>query len=146
MGLDVAVRGQDVEAQTRAAQIAGNPVENELTKTKTEIGRQELTKGQEHEKLVADIRKETDPAKRQSMIDSLLALQGKNPLSDRYVKVDGGEEIGPDGMTKIRRPSGVFDSVTQKFIPGSSIEQPTIASPASGCRYVAKESGSCGRF
>lgn len=51
------------------------------------------------------------------MIESLLVAQGKNPLADRYIKVDGGEEIGPDGMTKIKRPSGVYDTVTQQFKP-----------------------------
>jgi phage/plasmid-associated DNA primase len=117
MGLDVAVRGQDVEAQTRAAQLAGNPLDNAMKQTQIDLGRQAVSKGQEYEKMAADIRAEADPAKRQSMIENLLATQGKNPAENRYVKVDGGEEIGPDGMTKIRRPSGVFDSVTKQFIP-----------------------------
>lgn len=116
-GQDVVMRGQDIEAETRANQLAGNPLDNAMKQTQVDLGRQAVAKGQEYEKMAADIRAETDPAKRQSMIESLLATQGKNPAENRYVKVDGGEEIGPDGMTKIRRPSGVFDSVTKQFIP-----------------------------
>ena len=46
-----------------------------------------------------------------------MAGQGKNPAEHRYLKVEGGEEIAPDGYNKIKRPSGVYDTVSGKFIP-----------------------------
>ena len=113
----VTMRGQDRQAQSEAARLAGNPLTNELTKTQITAGQQANAKTKAQSDLLAKISGETDPAKRTALIDSLLAGQGKNPSEHRYVKVDGGEEIGPDGMTKIKRPSGVFDTQTQQFIP-----------------------------
>ena len=113
----VTMRGQDLNAQNEAARLAGNPLANELTKTQITAGQQSNAKTKAQSDLLAKISGETDPAKRSALIDSLLAGQGKNPAEHRYVKVDGGEEIGPDGMTKIKRPSGVFDTQTQQFIP-----------------------------
>jgi hypothetical protein len=113
----VTMRGQDLQSQAEAARLAGNPLANELTKTQIAAGQQANAKTKAQNDLLAQIRGETDPAKRMALIDSLMAGQGKNPAEHRYVKVDGGEEIGPDGMTKIKRPSGVFDTQTQQFIP-----------------------------
>ena len=113
----VTMRGQDLNAQNEAARLAGNPLANELTKTQIAAGQQANAKTKAQSDLLAKISGETDPAKRMALIDSLMAGQGKNPAEHRYVKVDGGEEIGPDGMTKIKRPSGVFDTQTQQFIP-----------------------------
>lgn len=113
----VTMRGQDRQAQSEAARLAGNPLTNELTKTQITAGQQANAKTKAQSDLLAKISGETDQAKRTALIDSLLAGQGKNPSEHRYVKVDGGEEIGPDGTTKIKRPSGVFDTQTQQFIP-----------------------------
>lgn len=50
-------------------------------------------------------------------IETLRALNGKtNQATDRFMAVQGGEEIGPDGMTKIKRPGGVFDAQTGRFV------------------------------
>lgn len=50
-------------------------------------------------------------------IETLRALSGKpNQATDRFMAVQGGEEIGPDGMTKIKRPGGVFDAQTGRFV------------------------------
>ena len=119
----VTMRGQDMNAQNEAARLAGNPLANELTKTQITAGQQANAKTKAQSDLLAKISGETDPAKRSALIDSLLAGQGKNPSEHRYVKVDGGEEIGPDGMTKIKRPSGVFDTQTQQFIPMTPQQQ-----------------------
>ena len=116
-GQDVTARGQDLSARTHAAQLAGNPMDNAIKQNQLTAGGLSIAKTQQQEKYIADIHAETDPTKRQALIESLLAGQGKNPAEHRYVKVDGGEEIGPDGMTKIKRPSGVFDSLTKQFIP-----------------------------
>ena len=76
-----------------------------------------IDKAREQDKVLANIHAETDPAKRQALIEGLLAGQGKNVNEHRFIKVEGGEEVAPDGMTKIKRPSGVFDAVTKQFIP-----------------------------
>ena len=119
----VTMRGQDLNAQNEAARLAGNPLANELINTQITAGQQSNAKTKAQSDLLARISGETDPAKRSALIDSLLAGQGKNPSEHRYVKVDGGEEIGPDGMTKIKRPSGVFDTQTQQFIPMTPQQQ-----------------------
>lgn len=121
------MRGQDTQAQIESAKLAGNPLANELTRVQIEAGKQANAKVQNSNDLLSRISAETDPAKRSAMIESLLASQGKNQSEHRYLKVDGGEEIGPDGMTKIKRPSGMFDTYTRQFIPME-------AQPASGSK------------
>jgi len=113
-------RGQDVNAQGEANRLAGNPLDNQIKQLQVQSGQSALDKASQQAESIKAIQAEKDPAKRQSMIESLLVAQGKNPLADRYIKVDGGEEIGPDGMTKIKRPSGVYDTVTQQFKPMDS--------------------------
>lgn len=113
----VTMRGQDIQAQSEAAKLAGNPLDNELKKQQLTAATVSNAKAQKQADALDNINAETNPAKRQAMIENLLVSQGKNPAEHRYIKVDGGEEIGPDGMTKIKKPSGVYDSVTQRFIP-----------------------------
>jgi hypothetical protein len=72
---------------------------------------------------------------------SYLALTGKKPnaATDRYMTVQGGEEIGPDGMTKIKRPSGVFDAQTQRFVSMNGEQSKARqAAPASAIDYLKK--------
>ena len=114
---ETARRGQEAQARTDAARLAGNLLENQLKSVQVQAGQSALDRSAEQDKALAAIRDEQDPVKRQAMIEAHLAGQGKNPLTDRYLKVEGGEEIGPDGMTKIKRPSGVYDTVTQQFKP-----------------------------
>jgi len=81
MGLDVAMRGQDIEAQTRAAQIAGNPLANLLTHTKIDSERAGIDSTRQRNEDIARLKNETDPVKRQTLIDNLLVAQGKDPSS-----------------------------------------------------------------
>lgn len=129
-GHAVQMRGQDMNAQAEAARLAGNPLNNELTKTQIAAGKMANDKTKAHNDAWSKIQTETDPVKRGALIDSLLASQGKNPAEHRYVKVDGGEEIGPDGVTKIKKPSGVFDVQTRQFIPMGPQGATTAASAA----------------
>lgn len=110
-------RGQDVTAATAANQLAGNPMDNLVKQTGVDVSNQTLKKLQSQDKMVTDIAAEQDPSRRRALMDTLLASQGKNPSEHRYLKVEGGEEIAPDGLTKIKRPSGVYDTISGKFIP-----------------------------
>jgi hypothetical protein len=116
-GQSVQMRGQDLAAQAEAAKMAGNPMDNALKATQVQSGQMGLAKEKQHQDMLSQIHAETDPAKRQSLIEGLLAGQGKNPAEHRYIKVEGGEVLGPDGFNKIKQPSGVFDAVTKQFIP-----------------------------
>lgn len=70
---------------------------------------------------------------------SLQELTGKNPNADRYITVQGGEEIGPDGMTKIRRPSYVFDQQTGRRVQDNGRQ--SIAFGDFEKAYLAKRPG-----
>lgn len=123
-GHKVQMRGQDMAAQTAANHLAGNPLDNMLKSAQVETANYSVEKARQHNEIVAKLSSETDPKKRQSMIESLLASQGKNPAENRFQKVDGGEYIGPDGFTKMKSPSGMFDTHTQTFIPMDQQSQP----------------------
>ena len=84
--------------------------------------------------MLEDIDAEQDPTKRRVMMDTLLASQGKNPSEHRYVKVGGGEVLGPDGFSKVKQAEGVFDTINQKFIPMNAAG----AAPAAQAGAVGK--------
>ena len=131
-------RGQDIAAQTHFAQLAGNPIDNALKRTQLTSANMAIDKAREQDKVLANIHAETDPAKRQALIEGLLAGQGKNVNEHRFIKVEGGEEVAPDGMTKIKRPSGVFDAVTKQFIPMEQSAAPTAAPNQAQIDYLKK--------
>lgn len=119
-GQGVQARGQDITAQMDAAKIAGTPAEQQLKQAQA----QGIMAQTESSKALADIHKKALAGDQQAA-SVYRSLTGKG-ASDRYLTVQGGEEIGPDGMTKIKRPGGVFDSQTQKFVPmdGAASGQP----------------------
>lgn len=102
-------RGQDMTAQNEAnrlsidapyrlAQAAGQEQQNRSTSA------------------IADLQQRAIAGDSKA-IETLRALNGKtNQATDRFMVVQGGEEIGPDGMTKIKRPGGVFDAQTGWFV------------------------------
>ena len=105
----VAMRGQDmtakneanklsIDAPYRMAQTAGLEQQNRSTSA------------------IADLQQRAIAGDSKA-IETLRALNGKtNQATDRFMAVQGGEEIGPDGMTKIKRPGGVFDAQTGRFV------------------------------
>ncbi len=127
-------RGQDLNAATHAAQIAGNPTDNALKQTSIAMNRHALSKANQQDSMLDNINKETDPTRRRALMDNLLVSQGKNPAEHRYLKVEGGEEIGPDGFTKVKRPSGVYDTITGRFIPMIPDAAPP---PQTGGKFIA---------
>lgn len=96
----VLMRGQDLNAQNELLRLQGNPLDNQTKQLA-------LTQAQR----IAELQGKAIAGDKNAL-SSLQALTGKNPNADRYITVQGGEEIGPDGMSKIRRPSYVFDQNT----------------------------------
>lgn len=96
----VTMRGQDLNAQNELLRLQGNPLDNQTKQLA-------LTQAQR----IAELQGKAIAGDKNAL-SSLQALTGKNPNADRYITVQGGEEIGPDGMSKIRRPSYVFDQNT----------------------------------
>lgn len=77
----------------------------------------------ENSAVLADLQKKAIAGDAQALA-TLNAIQGKSkPASDRFITVQGGEEIGPDGITKINKPSGVFDAQTQRFVSMNGDQQ-----------------------
>jgi len=138
---NVTTRGQDIHAQTEADRLAGNPVDNQLKKAQT---RGILAQSSSSE-AIAELQQKAIAGDANAAA-TLRALTGKGQASDRYLTVAGGEEIGPDGMTKIKKPSGVFDAQTQKFVPmdggGSGQQQ----APAAAVDFLKKNPNQAAAF
>ena len=111
----VTMRGQDINAQSDANRLAGNPLDNQIKQNHVAAGAMTNANAKQLQDLHAAYGSETDPAKQRAIAEQIRALSGKGG-ADRFLVVPGGEEIGPDGMTKIRRPSSVFDTGTRQPI------------------------------
>lgn len=111
----VTMRGQDINAQSDANRIAGNPLDNQIKQNQVAAGAMTNANAKQLQDLHAAYGSETDPAKQRAIAEQIRVLSGKGG-ADRFLVVPGGEEIGPDGMTKIRRPSSVFDTGTRQPI------------------------------
>ena len=71
-------RGQDIAAQTHAAQLAGNPQANALTQARITEANASTDQIRQHIANVIRLNNESDPERRQSLIENILAAQGKN--------------------------------------------------------------------
>lgn len=118
-------------AAQKSLGILGNPADNQLK----QVQAQGITAQNESNALLADLQKKAIGGDQQALA-TLNALTGKvRPASDRFLTVQGGEEIGPDGMTKIRRPGGVFDAQSGQFVP---MDQSGKAGSAQGPSFASK--------
>ena len=108
-------RGQDLRATSEGNRLAGNPLENQLKSVQIQAGQSALDRAAEQDKALAAIRAEQDPVKRQAMIEAHLAGQGKNPLTDRYITLRGGEETRIDG-TRVKDPDRLIDVATRQAL------------------------------
>ena len=123
VGAGITMRGQDLTANTEANRLA---VESPLKQAQT----QGIMAQNDSASMMADIQKKALAGDQQAMA-TLNSLRGKGgSASDRFLTVQGGEEIGPDGMTKIKRPGGVFDAQTQRFVPMDGGQQGQSVPPA----------------
>lgn len=107
----VTMRGQDMTALSDANRLAGNPVDNELKRAQAGG----IAAQTESAKMLADIQRKALAGDQQAAA-TYRALTGKGNAADRYLTVHGGEEVGPDGMTRIKRPSAVFDAQSGQFV------------------------------
>ena len=128
----ITARGQDLTAKTESGRQAA---ESPLKQAQAEG----IMAQTDSARMLADLQKKALAGDAQAAA-SYRALTGKSaPASDRYMTVQGGEEIGPDGMTKIKRPGGVFDAQTQKFVPMDGGGQPKQQqAPTSAVDYLKK--------
>ncbi len=138
----ITARGQDIAAQTAANQLSGNPNENKLKQAQT----QGILAQSQSAQMMADIQKKALSGDQQAMA-TLNSLRGKSQsASDRFLTVQGGEEIGPDGMTKIKRPGGVFDAQTQRFVPMDGGQAGQVQAPAAAIDYLKKNPNQAAAF
>lgn len=80
-----------------------------------------------------------DAASEVKAIDKLRALQGKyeKELPNRFTVVPGGQEVGPDGITLIKRPDRVLNNQT-----GQWLDQPQAkAGPTPRAQYDQMKKG-----
>ena len=72
-------RGQDVNAQSVSAKLAGNPLTNALTQAKIDSERVSADKTRRQSDVLAQLERETNPTKRETLIENALVAQGKSP-------------------------------------------------------------------
>ena len=115
-GVDTQRRGQDIAAKNEAARLAGNPMDNSLKQQQVIAAQGANYRQSKLDAILAGIGAENDPAKRSALMEQYLIASGKGG-DKRYLSVQGGEEFGADGISKIKRPDSVFDTVTRQAIP-----------------------------
>lgn len=139
VGAGITMRGQDLTANTEANRLA---VESPLKQAQT----QGIMAQNDSASMMADIQKKALAGDQQAMA-TLNSLRGKGgSASDRFLTVQGGEEIGPDGMTKIKKPSGVFDAQTQKFVSMDGGQAGQVQAPAAAIDYLKKNPNQAAAF
>lgn len=111
----VTMRGQDISAQSEANRLAGNPMDNQIKQNQITAGQMTNAIAKQLQDLHTAYGAETDPVKQRAIAEQIRVLSGKGG-ADRYIPVQGGEEIGPDGITKIHRPGSIFDTGSRQFI------------------------------
>lgn len=105
----VAMRGQDMTAKNEANKLS---IDAPYRMAQT-AGLEQQTRSAT---AIADLQQKAMSGDAKA-IETLRALNGKtNQATDRFMAVQGGEEIGPDGMTRIKRPSAVFDAQSGQFV------------------------------
>lgn len=115
-GVDTQRRGQDIAAKNESARLAGNPMDNSLKQQQVIAAQGANDRQAKLDGILAGIGAESDPAKRSALMEQYLIASGKSG-DKRYLSVQGGEEFGADGISKIKRPDSVFDTVTRQAIP-----------------------------
>jgi hypothetical protein len=139
VGAGITARGQDLTANTEANRLA---VESPLKQAQTKG----IMAQNESASTIAEIQKKALAGDQQA-IATLNSLRGKGQsASDRFLTVPGGEEVGPDGMTKIKKPSGVFDAQTQKFVSMDGGQAGQVQAPAAAIDYLKKNPNQAAAF
>jgi len=95
---------------------------------------------------------EQDPARRRSLVDTMMAMEGKQTQADPYLVVPGGQQVDALSGRAYNTPSAVFNRQTGQWVqqPGQSGNLPAgmtkqvgtsggkpVYEDASGNRFVA---------
>jgi len=134
-GIGTQRRGQDIQAQTEAARIAGNPADNSLKAAQAQLAGINVNRAQAEAGLLAEAQDpNTPPERRKALITSLLAAQGKSPNENRYIPTT--EKIYESGMVTGER-ARVFDKEAGKFADAG--QKPPLAETE--LQRIARETG-----
>lgn len=103
IGAETQRRGQDINAQTAIAQLNGNPLDQKAKQMDLDTRTRLAT-------LQADYLNETDPAKKQSIAESIRVLSGKEKASNfKAVHAAGGTYLDPSNPTQpLKTPDSVL--------------------------------------
>lgn len=77
------------------------------------------------ERMRNQVAAETDPTKRRSLVDTMMAMEGKQTQADPYLVVPGGQHVDAASGRAYNTPSTVFNRQTGQWVqqPGQS-QQP----------------------
>lgn len=69
---------------------------------------------------------EPDPARRRSLVDTMMAMEGKQTQADPYLVVPGGQQVDAVSGRAYNTPSAVFNRQTGQWVqqPGQGTQQP----------------------
>jgi hypothetical protein len=72
------------------------------------------------------IMNETDPTRRRSLVDTMMAMEGKQTQADPYLVVPGGQQVDAVSGRAYNTPSTVFNRQTGQWMqqPGQGAQQP----------------------
>lgn len=111
----VAMRGQDLHANTELTRLAGNPLDNKIKQNQAESGQMANATAKQLTDLHAAYQAEQDPAKRKILAENIRVMSGKDSAS-KYLVVPGGEYTDPENpLVKMKAPSRVLDTSTGQF-------------------------------
>lgn len=79
------------------------------------------------ERMRNQVAAETDPTKRRSLVDTMMAVEGKQTQADPYLVVPGGQQIDPISQRAYNVPSTVLNRQTGQWMqqPGQGAQQPS---------------------
>lgn len=104
------------------------------------------------ERMRNQVADETDPTKRRSLVDTMMAMEGKQTQADPYLVVPGGQQVDALSGRAYNTPSAVFNRQTGQWVqqPGQASNLPAgmtkqvgtsggkpVYEDASGNRFVA---------
>lgn len=112
-----------------AAQLQRNAMDGAKTTAETDKAKLEGEATRQLLKAQTKLTTAKDAKTKLKAMEDLRALQGKyeKEFPNRFTVVPGGDEIGPDGFTVIKRPARVLDNQTSQFV-----DQAATAKPAAG--------------
>ena len=131
----IAMRGQDLHAQTESARLAGNPIDNQIKQNQITAGTMANATTKQLADLHAAYGAEKDPVKRKALAESIRVMSGKDAAS-KYLVVPGGEYTDPENpLVKMKAPSKVLDTSTGQFTDapmGGNANQPPAVDKKTG--------------